>query len=89
VPHAAVKNEALDIAAVVAQYQKEVASLKAQLAALSGESTWWGPGLRLAYVVVRTCADVLCSPVANNTLSGSTQLIRMVDCWGRARSWLL
>jgi hypothetical protein len=34
----AVKNEALDIAAVVAQYQREVAALKAQLAALSGES---------------------------------------------------
>lgn len=33
----AVKNEALDIAAVVAQYQREVAALKAQLAALSGE----------------------------------------------------
>ena len=33
----AVKNEALDVAAVVAQYQREVAALKAQLAALSGE----------------------------------------------------
>jgi hypothetical protein len=32
----AVKNEALDVAAVVAQYQREVAALKAQLAALSG-----------------------------------------------------
>jgi len=42
----AVKNEALDIAAVVAQYQREVAGLKAQLAALSGErqlgiEAWW------------------------------------------------
>lgn len=34
---AAVKNEVLDLAAVVAQYQREVAQLKAQLAALSGE----------------------------------------------------
>lgn len=32
----AAKNEALDVAAVVAQYQREVAALKAQLAALSG-----------------------------------------------------
>lgn len=30
------KNEALDVAAVVAQYQREVEALKAQLAALSG-----------------------------------------------------
>lgn len=34
---AAVKNEALDVAAVVAQYQREVDALKAQLAALTGE----------------------------------------------------
>jgi prefoldin subunit 5 len=34
---AAAKNEVLDLAAVVAQYQREVAQLKAQLAALSGE----------------------------------------------------
>ncbi|KAF6263298.1 P-loop containing nucleoside triphosphate hydrolase protein [Scenedesmus sp. NREL 46B-D3] len=33
---AAVKNEALDVAAVVAQYQREVQVLKAQLAALTG-----------------------------------------------------
>jgi uncharacterized integral membrane protein len=31
-----VKNEALDVAAVVAQYQREVEGLKAQLAALTG-----------------------------------------------------
>jgi hypothetical protein len=31
-----VKNEALDVAAVVAQYQLEVEGLKAQLAALTG-----------------------------------------------------
>lgn len=31
-----VKNEALDVAAIVAQYQREVEALKAQLAALSG-----------------------------------------------------
>jgi hypothetical protein len=32
----AVKNEALDVAGVVAQYQREVEGLKAQLAALTG-----------------------------------------------------
>jgi nitrate reductase NapAB chaperone NapD len=36
----AVKNEALDVAAVVAQYQREVAALKAQLAALSGKQRY-------------------------------------------------
>jgi hypothetical protein len=37
----AVKNEALDVAAVVAQYQREVEGLKAQLAALTGGMVPW------------------------------------------------
>lgn len=37
----AVKNEALDVAAVVAQYQREVEGLKAQLAALTGAVQPW------------------------------------------------
>lgn len=41
----AVKNEALDIAALVAQYQQEVAALKAQLAALSGAAASAGGSL--------------------------------------------
>jgi hypothetical protein len=52
-----VKNEALDVAAVVAQYQQEVAGLKAQLAALSGEVDVLGGRLHLekAPFLTRTC----------------------------------
>jgi prefoldin subunit 5 len=43
----AVRNEVLDVAAVVAGYQREVQSLKAQLAALTGvESVTDMPGVR-------------------------------------------
>lgn len=41
----AVKNEALDVAVVVAQYQREVEALKAQLAALTGNQSMPKAGL--------------------------------------------
>lgn len=60
----AVKNEALDVAAVVAQYKREVEALKAQLAALTG-------GHGVCCTAAATMLQILCTSNATEGTSGS------------------